>query len=300
MEIDFLKMHGCGDDVVVLDGTHLAEEAEGDLSRLAQSILDRRTGVGGNSLAVLSRREGAQLPVRCFDAEGDERDLPCAAARCVARYASDSGAVNTSDFLVVCGGKKVRTQIIDSSNVRVDMGRPVTLEKEAEIRESLRDSFLRSVLVNGRAVTYTPISLGPSYAMVFVPDFSFPVRRTGREIAGAPDFPDGTGVAFVQVCSREEIRVRTWETPDEPNPDTCASAAAALVASVVNGLADREIVVRMPGGDLFLQWEESDNHIRLTGPASYVFTGTYDFPDGKPREAGAETGSDTGSQTGAE
>jgi len=281
MEIDFLKMHGCGDDVVVVDGTHLAEEAERDLPRVAHRILDRRTGVGGNTLAVLFGRDGNQLPVRCFDPEGDERDLPCAAARCAARYASDSGAVNTGDFVITSGGRRIRAQIIDSSNVRVDMGSPVTLEKEAEIRESLRDSFSRSVVVNGRAVTYTPISLGPSYAMVFVPDFSFPIRRTGREIAESPDFPDGTGVGFVQICSREEIRLRTWESPDEPAADECASAAAALVASVVNGLADRELVARIPGGDLFLQWEEAGNHIWLTGPAAYVFTGSYDFPEGR-------------------
>ena len=278
MEIDFLKMQGCGDDVVVVNGTRLPEEAIPQLSRLAQRMLDRRTGVGGNSLVVLGPGAGSLLPLRCLDPEGDERDIPCAAARCAARYASDSGAVNTNDFLLDSDGRKVRAQIIDSANVRVDMGSPVSIEKAAEIRESLRESFSRSLLVNGRTVTYTPISLGHSYAMVFVPDFSFPVRRTAREIAGAEDFPDGTGIAFVQVCSREDIRLRTWEAPGETDTDDCASAAAALVASVVNGLADRELVARIPGGDLFLQWEETDNHIWVTGPAVYVFTGTYDFP----------------------
>jgi len=277
MEIDFFKMQGCGDDVVVVDGTRLPEEAIRQTPRLARRMLDRRTGVGGNSLVVLGSGAGSLLPVRCLDPEGDETTIPCAAARCAARYASDSGAVNTNDFLIDCDGHKVRSQIIDSTNVRVDMGSPVSIEKAAEIRESLRESFSRSVLVNGRTVTYTPISLGRSYAMVFVPDFSFPVRRTAREIAGGQDFPDGTGIGFVQVCSREEIRLRTWEAPGEASADECAAAAAALVASVVNGLSDRELFARIPGGDLFLQWDESDNHIWVTGPAAYVFTGTYDF-----------------------
>lgn len=278
MEIDFLKMQGCGDDVVVVDGTRLPEDAIPQLARLAHRMLDRHTGVGGNSLVVLGPGAGSVLPLRCLDPEGDERDIPCAAARCAARYASDSGAVNTNDFLLDSDGRKVRAQIIDSANVRVDMGSPVSIEKAAEIRESLRESFSRSLLVNGRTVTYTPISLGRSYAMVFVPDFTFPVRRTAREIAGAEDFPDGTGIAFVQVVSREDIRLRTWEAPGETDTDDCASAAAALVASVVNGLADRELVARIPGGDLFLQWEETDNHLWVTAPAAYVFTGTYDFP----------------------
>jgi diaminopimelate epimerase len=278
MEIDFLKMQGSGDDVVVVDGTRLAEEAERQLPELAHRMLDRRTGVGGNALVILGAGAGALLPMHCLDPEGDEQELPGAAARCAARYASDSGAVNTNDFVLDSAGGKVRAQIIDSAHVRVDLGSPVSHEKAAEIRESLRESFSRSVLVNGRSVTYTPISLGRSYAMVFVPDFTFPVRRTAREIAGGDDFPDLTGVVFVQVCSREEIRIRVWEAPGEAAPDASASAAAALVASVVNGLTDRELFARVPGGDLYVQWEESDNHIWVTGPATYVFTGTYDFP----------------------
>jgi diaminopimelate epimerase len=160
------------------------------------------------------------------------------------------------------------------------MGTPFSGEKTAEIRESLRESFTRSILVKGRSVTYTPISLGRSYAMIFVPDFSFPLRRTAREIASEHDFPEGTGIGFAQVCSREELRLRSWEAPGEGPADEGACASAALVAAVVNGFTDREVFVHLPGGNTFLQWEESDNHIWLTGPAAYVFTGTFDFtPD---------------------
>ena len=277
MEIDFLKMQGCGDDVIVVDGTKLHKSAGDRMSRLARRMLNRTRGVGGSELVVFGPAAGAALPVRCLDAEGDDRDLPGNAARCAARYASDSGAVNTSEFRIDCMNRGMRAQIIDSANVRVDMGTPLSREKSSEIRESLRESFTRSLVVRGRTVTYTPISLGRSYAMIFVQDFSFPVRRTSREIADASEFPEGTGIGFVQVCSREELRLRTWEAPGEPPPDECASAAAALVAAVVNGLSDREAFVRLRVGDLFLQWDESDNHIWATGPATYVFTGNYDF-----------------------
>jgi diaminopimelate epimerase len=283
MEIDFLKMHGCGDDVIVVDGTKLTPETIELLGRIARKMLHRIAGVGGNELVVLGAAAGSTLPVRCLDPEGDDRDLPCNAARCAARYASDSGAVNATEFQIDSVGRKISAQIIDSAHVRVDMGRPLSREKTQEIRESVRESFTREILVQGRTVTYTPISLGRPYAMIFVEDFSFPVRRTAREIAAGPDFPDGTGIGFVQVCSREELRLRTWEAPGELAADECASAAAALVAAVVNGLADREVFVRLPVGDLFLQWDEADNRLWATGPAGYVFTGTYDFPT-EPRE----------------
>jgi diaminopimelate epimerase len=277
MEIDFLKMQGCGDDVIVMDGARIPAEAPQHLPRLARRILKRGFGVGGNALVVLGTAVSGSLPVRCLGAEGNNVDISCNAARCAARYATDAGVVSANDFFIEREDQKLRAQIIDSTNVRVDMGMPFGGEKSAEIRESLRESFTRSILVKGRSVTYTPISLGRSYAMIFVPDFSFPLRRTAREIASQPDFPGGTGIGFVQAYSREDLRLHAWEAPGEAPADECACASAALVASVVNGFTDREVFARLPGGNLFLQWDESDNHIWLTGPAAYVFTGIYDF-----------------------
>jgi diaminopimelate epimerase len=277
MEIDFLKMQGCGDDVVVLDSQRIPGKAEARLPQLARRILARHSGVGGNNLLVLQKSEDNVLPVRSFDADGDEVGISCNAARCAARYASDSGAVSTGDFHLESGGASLRVQVIDSANIRVDMGMPFSGERTAEIKESLRESFTRTLLVEGRTLTYTPISLGRPYAMMFVPDFAFPLRKTSRTIAAQPDFPDGTGIGFAQVYSREEMRLRMWEADGEVPGDACACAAAALVAAVVNGFTDRELFVHLESGEVFLQWEESDNHIWLTGPAGYVFTGTYDF-----------------------
>ncbi|HEY9594129.1 MAG TPA: hypothetical protein VHE79_06615, partial [Spirochaetia bacterium] len=176
-------------------------------------------------------------------------------------------------------GRHYPMQIIDSANVRVDMGIPYSVEQTAEIRESDRESFNRSIHVEGRSVAYTPVSLGRPYAMLFVPDFDFPMKRTARTIAAQEDFPDQTGIGFVQVVSREQMRLRVWEAEGEGQGDICACAAAALVAAVVNGFTERDVFLRIRGGEVFLQWEESDNHIRLTGPAAYVFTGTYDAPE---------------------
>ncbi len=280
MEIEFIKMQGCGDDALVLDAARIPVVAHDRFPLLAQRILDRSFGVGGNALVLIGRTDDGQLTMRCYDPDGAETSASCNAARCVARYAADSGAVSRSDFSIMSLQGALRAQIIDSVNIRVDMGVPLSRETQAEIRESMRDTFTRSLLVEGRTVSYTPISLGRSYAMLFVPDFSFPVRKRARLIAAQPDFPEGTGVGFVQVISREEMRMRVWEYDSDTRADECACAAAALVAAVVNGFTDREVFVHLKGGDIFLQWEEADNHIWLTGPAGYVFTGTFDFAEG--------------------
>jgi len=280
MEINFLKMQGCGDDVVILDAARVPLDAHARFPHLARRILDRALGVGGKCLVVLGATDDADLAVRCFDPDGDETVISCNALRCAARYASDSGVVKISDFAVAGMSQRPRVQIIDSANVRVDMGVPISRETQEEIKESNRDSFTRSILVNGKAVAFTPVSLGRPYAMLFVPDFSFPLRTTARAIAAQPDFPDDTGIGFVQLFSREEMRLRVWEGDEVFAGDPCTCAASALVAAVVNGFTDREVFVHLKGGDVFLQWEETDAHIWLTGPAAYVFTGTYDFAEG--------------------
>ena len=112
-----------------------------------------------------------------------------------------------------------------------------------------------------RTVSYTPVSLGTPRAIVFVENFSFPVAGTARRIAEHPDFAAGVGIGFVQVCDRETLRVRTWSARDPPGPRSQAGdgdcAAAALVAAVVHGFTDREVFAQVPGGTVFLQWDES-------------------------------------------
>ncbi|MGA2612763.1 MAG: diaminopimelate epimerase [Spirochaetia bacterium] len=277
MEIEFLKMQACGDDSIILRASQLPPGADQLLPAIAPRILDRSFGVGGTALLLMGPTEEGELAVRAFDPQGDEPPLSCHAARCLARYATDSGAAQGQDFMMRTPDGRIRVQIIDSSNVRVDMGMPMSTETQAEIRESLKDSFTRSLLVEGRSLSYTPISLGRSYAMFFVPDLSFPLNRTARRISEQPEFPAGTGIGFIKVYSRDEIRLRVWEGGYDS--DECACAAAALVASVVDGFTDREIFIHLKGGDVFLQWQESDNHLWLTGPAVYVFTGRYDYEE---------------------
>ncbi len=217
MEVDFLKMQGSGEDLVVLDRVPRDEDeppaAEMDIPLLASRILARTTGVGGTALAVLARGTQERLAVRGWSPSGEPALLASSALRCVARYASDAGLVSDNDFRMEAGGPTVRATVIDSVNVRVDVGMPFGPEQAAVIREKPASSFSRGIIVGDRTVSYTPVSLGTPWAVVFVENFSFPVAGTARRIAAHPDFAEGMGIGFVQVRDRENLRVRTWAPP---------------------------------------------------------------------------------------
>jgi diaminopimelate epimerase len=234
--------------------------------------------VGGNALVLVGPGSaGGRLSVRAFQPDGAESDPSGHALRCAARYATDAGLVSSTEFAVETRRGVVRAQAIDSRNIRLDLGLPVSPEAAAEIRESPAAAFAVSLEVGGRLLSYTPVSVGTPFGIFFVPGFGSSTERAARRIALHPGFPAGAGVAFAQVIDRETLGLRAWDRGRRV--PSCSCAAAAVVAAVVNGFCDREVFVRLPGGDLFLEWREETNRLHLTGPALYTFTGTYPFEE---------------------
>jgi diaminopimelate epimerase len=278
VQIEFLKMHGCGEDVVVVDCFRQPLTVQADLGLLSRRCLDRGTGVGGTALLLLGpgASEG-NLSVRAFVPDGAEVDPSGHALRCAARYATDAGCVSPARFTAEIRRGEVLLQAIDSLNIRIDMGVPVSPAAASEIRESPASAFTASLEVGGRLLSYTPVSVGEPFGIFFVPGFEADSERAARRIGRHPAFPEGAGVGFAQVVDRETVVLRSWER--RRRVPSCSCAAAAVVAAVVNGFCDREVFVRLPGGDLFLEWREETNRLHLTGPALYAFTGTFPFEE---------------------
>jgi diaminopimelate epimerase len=278
VEIEFLKMNGCGDDVVVVDCFRQPLAVQADLALLSRRCLHRGTGVGGNALLLVGPGSaGGSLSARAFQPDGAESDPSGHALRCAARYATDAGLVSSTEFAIETRRGDVRAQAIDSRNIRLDLGIPVSPEAAAEIHESPAAAFTVSLEVGGRLLSYMPVSVGTPFGIFFVPGFDSSTERAARRIARHAGFPAGTGVAFAQVIDRETLGLRAWDRARRV--PSCSCAAAAVVAAVVNGFCDREVFVRLPGCDLFLEWREETNRLHLTGPALYAFTGTYPFEE---------------------
>ncbi len=244
MEIEFLKMQGCGEDTVVMDCFKQPKPKAEDLPALARKMLDRRYGVGADSLLLLDQGSEHRIAVQCFESGGEDITVSGNALRCAARYASDSGISVDERFAIQTASGSVSARIIDSANVQVDMGMPLRGRDGGELREKPLESFTRALAVDDRQVTYTPVSLDASYGVIFVKQFDFSFPRTARSIAANPEYPAETGICFAQVHNREEIRLRVWEAGGRLGRKkgfeglaSCTGAASAVVAAGADPLA---------------------------------------------------------------
>ncbi|MBN2353931.1 MAG: diaminopimelate epimerase [Spirochaetales bacterium] len=279
MDVAFLKLHSAGNDFICLDAEKTPPPDERHLAALAKKICRRRTGVGGEGVFCLSRDEEGRILARVYTPEGGEGELCGAALQCAARYAFDTGLAKNSNFRIVRGNTAVPLEIVDSVNVRQDLGAPRGLDSAAELREVSDAVFARPIVIDDHEYACTPVVIDGTHAVLFVAGFGVSPHRLARKIEKHPMFTGGADVLFVRVFSREELEVRAWKKGGTESYACPKTASAGLVAAALNGFAEREALVHLRGGDLFVEWDEASNHVFFTGPAEYVFSGNYYFEE---------------------
>lgn len=279
MDLDFYKVHTCRNDLLLLNYMYKDEAPERKLLPLiARKMCDRHFGVGANGLLVLLR--GTEHPVRLvyLQPDGSEPERLNDALLCVGRIAFDTG---------VSGGKRVAVEsrfgvhtidFIDSAHFRVPLGRPSTIDGAGEVREEPNREYTASVKIDGQRYSVTPLLLQYPSVVLFSSELSrFKLMHLSRALREPSVFPHAVHPVFSQLYSRDEMAIRTWFRR-EPI-DYSSAAGIAVVAGVLNGLADRDSVVHCNNEELFVQWEQSTNEVLVTGSVDYVFTGTYYFED---------------------
>ncbi|HUZ17899.1 MAG TPA: hypothetical protein VMV68_05895 [Spirochaetia bacterium] len=273
MEIDFYKIQTCRNDFVLISYLYKGEPPSAELlPRIAHTLCDRREGVGANGVIFLV--PGIEHPVRIsvLLEDGTEAPLHNDALMCVGRFAFDSG-VSGGDRIAVESTDGVRTvDFIDSSHFRVRLGVPKTHPGGSDLREQPDAEYQRTVEVDGKRISITPLNLSLPGAVVFSEESSSRLRQLGKGIRGL-----GLHPIFCSVYSKDELSVRTW-FEREP-ADYSSACAVATVGAVVNGFAERDVVVHCNKHDLYIQWVESPNEVLVTGTADYVFSGTFYFDE---------------------
>lgn len=276
----FTKMHGLGNDFIFLDHFLGAEELgaeERDYAALARKLCHRQFGIGGDGLIAVLPSQVADVRMRIINSDGSEPEMCGNGIRCLARFAYDRGYVKSNPLKVeTLAG--VLTLYITLENgqvegVRVDMGEPI-LEAEHIPVQVPGHPVLDAVLeVGGEEIRFTAVSMGNPHCIIFVPDTEkVDFERLGPAIESHPLFPRKTNVEFVQVLSPREVKMKVWERGAGPTLACGTGACATAVAAILNGKTERTVKVHLPGGDLQIEWG-ADNHVYMTGPASYVFKG---------------------------
>lgn len=274
----FIKMHGLGNDFVVVQ----AEEVVSDPEELARRVCDRHFGIGADGLVFILPSARADLRMRIFNPDGSEAEMCGNAIRCVAKYAFESGLVRRPELKVETGAgiikPRLHLEVGRVKEVKVDMGEPVLERGQIPMAGPPGRVVDENLTVYGKTFRITAVSFGNPHCVIFLPDVtSVELSIIGLKIEHHPAFPRRTNVEFVQVLTPNRIRVRVWERGAGETLACGTGACAAVVAGVLNGLCDREAWVELPGGELFIVWAE-DNHVYMTGPAAEVFRG--EWPEG--------------------
>ena len=261
---------------------------EAALPGLAASIADRHFGVGGDGLVLILPGDRHPLRMRMFNADGSEAEMCGNAIRCVARYARDTGLVTDARFTIETLRRDVGVEILDGAGdraprVRADMGTPRTDDNRAELHAAAPHAAPDAppepeiLTIDGTDYAFTPVSMGNPHAVVFVEDLEFDLAALGPRFEHHPRFPQRTNTEFVVPEARDRLRLRVWERGSGETLACGTGACAAAVAGVLTGRSDRRVTVGLRGGELEIEWSAADNHVYMTGPATYVFSGTYHY-----------------------
>ncbi|MBF0320385.1 MAG: diaminopimelate epimerase [Nitrospirae bacterium] len=273
--MDFTKMHGIGNDFVIIDcitNTSYQEVSDEAWRAYAIQLCNRRYGIGADQLLLLLPSKTANLRMRILNSDGSEVQMCGNGIRCIALYAWGKGIVK--DIMIdieTPAGIKTINRI--NALVRVDMGIP-QLEGRAIPVDADGKIVDYPIGVGEKNLKVTCVSMGNPHAVVVVFDTdSYPVNTYGPKLETHPFFPERTNVEFIEIINRWEIKMRVWERGAGETLACGTGASAAVVAAHMKGLVDRHVTVRLRGGDLEIELAP-DDHVYMTGPAAYVFTGT--------------------------
>ena len=273
MPVNFTKMHGLGNDFVVIDAIRQ------DISLTASQvrfIADRHFGVGCDQLLLVEKpdRDGADFRYRIFNADGGEVEQCGNGARCFAVFVRDKGLTTSDTITVDTRGGRIILQIEQDGQVTVDMGTPVFIpEKIPFVAENQQDSY--QLLVNGHEYAIGVVSMGNPHAVLLVDDVeAADVDSIGAAIESHERFPRHVNVGFMQVQARDDIHLRVFERGAGETLACGTGACAAVASGIRQGLLDDRVAVHLPGGTLYISWQGIGQPLYMTGPATTVFEGT--------------------------
>ena len=280
MKLSFAKMHGLGNDFMVVDLVIQRAHLECDSIR---AWSDRHTGVGFDQLLAVFPSDDPNSDFRCkiFNADGTEAQQCGNGARCVARFVVKCGLTDKHHLALQTAAGIVHTTLLAGGDVGVEMGVPcIEPVRIPFLSPGVAPPYTVELNASGETLEVTPVSMGNPHAVVFVDDVSVAeVARIGADLQRHERFPERVNVGFLQVVDRQFGRLRVFERGVGETRACGSGACAAMVAGILQGRFDASARISLPGGTLQLEWQGPGTSVTLTGPAELVYTGTIESAD---------------------
>jgi len=277
MKIKFTKMHGLGNDFVVLDAVHQHFVPSAAQARF---LADRHFGIGCDQVLVVEEptQKGVDFRYRIFNADGGEVEQCGNGARCFARFVHDRGLTEKREIRVETKSGIISPRLEDDGRVTVDMGVPRLSPEDVPFESDSLD-VVQPLQVNDKSFDITAVSMGNPHAVQVVVDVdAFPVAKYGPLIEAHPRFPRRVNAGFMEVVDRRSIRLRVYERGAGETLACGTGACAAVVAGILRGLLDTPVRVETRGGALSIAWAGPNQPVLMTGPAVTVFEGEATLP----------------------
>ena len=279
----FTKMQGLGNDYVYVNG--FTEKIENP-SELAARVSDRHFGIGSDGLILINPSAVADFEMEMYNADGSRGEMCGNGIRCVGKYVYDYGLTDKTAISVeTLGGIKYLELSVEDGKVvqvKVDMGKP---ELKAALIPIISEEELvinEPIIVDGTEYKMTGVSMGNPHTVVYMEDIEhLDIEKTGPKFEHHERFPKRINTEFAAVLDRHTVSMRVWERGSGETLACGTGACAVAVSSILNGLTEDEVTVRLLGGDLLIKWDREKDTVYMTGPAEVVFDGEWNQSSAK-------------------
>lgn len=276
--MDFVKMHGLGNDFVFIEDKTGQDK---DYTVLARAMCNRHTGIGADGLIVIVDSRVADVRMRIINSDGSEAEMCGNGIRCFAKYVYDSGIIEKKQFTVETPAGIMEPEItVGADNkaelITINMGRPSFNRSEIPMEGTDGRVLNEDLCVDGENWKITSLLMGVPHTVTYVDDVdSVDIEKIGPLFEKHEAFPKHTNINFAQQMDDRTVKVRTWERGAGATLACGTGSCSVAVASFLNGRTGRDVDIQLPLGTLHIEYREEDGNVYMTGPAAVSFTGTW-------------------------
>ena len=274
----FTKMQGLGNDYVYVN---CFEEKIDDPSALAVTISDRHFGVGSDGLIMINPSDVADCEMEMYNADGSRGEMCGNGIRCFAKFCYDHHLTDKKVLNIETkAGLRIVELIFDGDEVvgaKVDMQEPILNCKDIPVIFDQEKMINEKVMIGDKEYALTAVSMGNPHVITYVDSLDFDIETIGKQFEHHQIFPESVNTEFVEVINDHYLKMRVWERGSGETLACGTGACAVAVASILNGLTEDEVTVKLLGGDLKIFWDRKENTVYMTGSATTVFDGEIDI-----------------------